>query len=283
MAATKIRKVKYSTMEDTFLRIKDLKVRIRRQPAPGVPILLINGLGACLEAWEPLTKRLQGRDIIAVDHPGTGLSSPPNHILSMPELAEFYIESLDVLGVERAHVLGFSFGGTIAQQVARDYPDRCESLILCATNVGAGSHTSDPVTLMWANNPMRYVIPVIREMAAPFVYRGRVGRNPQLFETELKGWYAHRTTLLGVGCQVGALMGWSSLPWAGTLTLPTLVLGAEEDGMAPPANSELLASLIPGSELHVYDEAGHLFLFDQPEQPARDILDFIDRVEGQED
>ncbi len=275
-----IRKVRYSTMEDTFLRIKDLKVRIRRQPAPGIPLLLINGLGACLEAWEPLTRRLQGRDIIAVDHPGTGLSSPPNHILSMAELCEFYIEALDVLGVEKAHVIGFSFGGTITQQLARDYPDRVASAILCGTNVGSGSYPADPLTLMWSSNPLRYIIPVVREMAAPFVYKGRVGRNPQLFETELKGWYAHRTTLLGVGCQIMALGGWSSLPWLSTLTPPVLVLGAEEDPLAPAPNSELIASLVEGSELHVYEEAGHLFLFDSPEQPARDILGFLDRIEA---
>lgn len=277
--ATRIRKVKYSTMEDTFLRIKDLKVRIRRRPAPGTPILLINGLGACLEAWEPLTKRLEGRDIIAVDHPGTGLSSPPNYILSMAEICEFYIEALDVLGVERATILGFSFGGTIAQQLTRDYPDRVAALILAGTSPGFGGYPADPLTIMWANNPMRYIVPVVREMAAPFVYRGRVGRNPQLFETELKGWYAHRTTLLGVGAQLGAFMGWNSVPWLGTLTAPTLVLGAEEDPMAPVANSSLMASLIPGAELKIYDDAGHLFLFDQPEEPARDIQDFLDRVE----
>ena len=83
----KVAKIRYSTMEDTFLRIKDLKVRIRRRPEAGTPLLLINGLGACLEAWEPLTKRLPGRDIIAVDHPGTGLSSPPKRCsrVDLPE------------------------------------------------------------------------------------------------------------------------------------------------------------------------------------------------------
>ena len=82
-----IKRIRYSTMEDTFVRIMNLKVRVRRQENPGMPLLLINGMGACLEAWEPLTRRFHGRDIIAVDHPGTGLSSPPNHLLTMSELA----------------------------------------------------------------------------------------------------------------------------------------------------------------------------------------------------
>lgn len=279
----KVAKIRYSTMEDTFLRIKDLKVRIRRRPEAGTPLLLINGLGACLEAWEPLTKRLPGRDIIAVDHPGTGLSSPPNYIFSMYENAEFYMEALDAVGVEKANVLGFSFGGTIAQEIAHSFPERVESLILCGTNAGTGSFPADPFTIMCAANPLRYIVPTIREMMAPFVYRGRVGRNPQLFETELQGWYAHRTTMLGVGAQIGTMMmGWSSMPWLASLDVPTLVLGAEEDPLAPPANSELIASIVPGAECHIYDEAGHLFLFDQPGPASQHISDFLDRVEAKE-
>ena len=279
----KVAKIRYSTMEDTFLRIKDLKVRIRRRPEAGTPLLLINGLGACLEAWEPLTKRLPGRDIIAVDHPGTGLSSPPNYIFSMYENAEFYMEALDAVGVEKANVLGFSFGGTIAQEIAHSFPERVESLILCGTNAGTGSFPADPFTIMCAANPLRYIVPTVREMMAPFVYRGRVGRNPQLFETELQGWYAHRTTMLGVGAQIGTMMlGWSSMPWLASLDVPTLVLGAEEDPLAPPANSELIASIVPGAECHVYEEAGHLFLFDQPEPAAKHISDFLDRVAAKE-
>ena len=201
----------------------------------------------------------------------------------MYENAEFYMEALDAVGVEKANVLGFSFGGTIAQEIAHSFPERVESLILCGTNAGTGSFPADPFTIMCAANPLRYIVPVVREMMAPFVYRGRVGRNPQLFETELQGWYAHRTTMLGVGAQIGTMMlGWSSMPWLASLDVPTLVLGAEEDPLAPPANSELIASIVPGAECHVYEEAGHLFLFDQPEPAAKHISDFLDRVAAKE-
>jgi len=273
-----IKKVRYSTMEDTFVRIMDLKVRIRRQQRPGRPLLLINGLGGCLEAWEPLTKQLIGRDIIAVDHPGTGLSSPPNHILSMPELAEFYTQVLDHVGVAKADVLGFSFGGTIAQQMAKDFPEYVNSLLLCATAPGAGGFPADPLTIMTAANPLRYMIPLVREMAAPIIYRGRCGRHPRLFEDELAGWDAHRTTLLGVGAQIAAFSGWSSLSWLSTIDKPTLVLGGEEDPMAPVANSRLIAQIIKGAELHVLEDGGHLFLFDLPDQAAPLISDFLDRI-----
>jgi pimeloyl-ACP methyl ester carboxylesterase len=273
-----IKQVRYDTMEDTFARVHDLKVRIRRQENPGTPLLLINGLGACLEAWEPLTRRLKGRDIIAVDHPGCGLSSPPNHIMSMPEIAEFYVDVLGHLGVTKADVLGFSFGGTVAQQMAHEFPENVNSLILAATAPGAGGYPADPVTIMTAANPMRYVLPLVREMAAPVIYRGRCGRNPRLFEDELSGWDAHRTTLLGVGAQIAAFSQWSSLPWLASVTHETLVLGGEEDPMAPVANSRLIASVLPNAELHVIDEGGHLFPFDLPDRAAPLINEFLARV-----
>ena len=88
-------------------------------------------------------------------------------------------------------------------------------------------------------------------------------------------------TPLGVGAQIGTMMlGWSSMPWLASLDVPTLVLGAEEDPLAPPANSELIASIVPGAECHIYDEAGHLFLFDQPGPASQHISDFLDRVEA---
>ena len=273
-----IKRIRYSSLEDTFLRIYDLKVRVRRRPGEGVPLLLINGLGGCIEAWEPLTRRLPGHDIIAIDHPGTGLSSPPNRILTMVEIAEFYKEALDVLGVDRAHVLGFSYGGTIAQQMAKDFPAYVNSLILANTAPGWGGFPPDLLTLMVAANPLRYQVPLAREMAAPVIYRGRVGRYPRLFEDELAGWDAHRSTLLGVGCQVAAFVEWSSVPWLATLDVPTLVLCGEEDPMAPVANSKLMASLIPGAELQIYEEAGHLFIFEVPDVAAAHINDFLHRV-----
>lgn len=277
-----LERVRYSTMEDTFVRIMDLKIRIRRRSADSMPLLLINGLGACLEAWEPVTRRLPERDIIAVDHPGTGMSSPPNRILSMSELTAFYVEVLDTLGVERADVLGFSFGGTVAQQLAMEYPDYVNSLILASTAPGVGGFPPDLMTIVVAANPLRYQIPIVREMAAPIIYRGRIGRHPRLFEEELAGWDAHRATLLGVGAQVGAFLGWSSMPWLATIDKPTLVLGGEEDPMTPASNSKLIASIVPGAELHVFEKGGHLFLFDLPDVAVPVITEFLDRIHVRE-
>lgn len=260
--------------QDTFVMCGGLRLRVRRQ-GRGEPLLLINGLGACLEGWKSLARRLPGRELIMVDHPGTGLSAVPPKIMSMPQLAALYVEVLDVLGVDRADVLGFSFGGTVTQQIAKDFPERVRSIILAGTSLGLGGFPADFFTLMVASNPLRYQFKSVREMSAPLLYRGRVGREPGLFNTELSGWTAHPASLTGVFFQVAAYSMWSSLPWLRTLDLPVLVLGGREDPMAPAANSRMLATIIRGAQLHIIDQGGHLFLFDRAEQSAPLIEEFL--------
>lgn len=262
------------THREVFVEAKGLSLRVRRQGS-GEPLLLINGLGGCLEGWAPLVRQLPGRELIMVDHPGTGLSDVPQHLMSMGQLAAMYVAVLDSLEFDRVDVLGFSFGGTVTQQIARDFPERVRSIILAATSPGFGGFPADPMTLMVASNPFRYQFTSIREMSAPLLYRGRVGREPGLFETELRGWTTHTASMKGVFFQVAAFSVWSSLPWLRTLNVPTLVLGGQEDPMAPATNSRLLAAAIRGARLRLIDQGGHLFLFDRASETAPVIEEFL--------
>src|SRR2546421_3033117 len=103
----------------------------------GEPLLLINGLGANLEMWQPLVGALAGeRELIAFDLPGTGRSAQPRWPLRMPHLAQVVTELLDELGHDRLDVLGYSLGGIVAQELAHRDPDRIRRLVLCATTPG---------------------------------------------------------------------------------------------------------------------------------------------------
>ena len=179
---------------------------------------------------------------------------------------------------EPADVLGFSFGGAVAQQLAHDHPQRVHRLILAGTAGGWGGVPADPFTLFLASNPLRYQFPVIREMVAPYIYRGRIGRNPALLETELSDMVApFRASPSGLMHQIAAYSSWSSGPWLATMNVPTLVLAGGEDPMAPAMNSRLIAALIPGAELKVFDNGGHLFLFDLASEAGPVINGFLDR------
>jgi poly(3-hydroxyalkanoate) depolymerase len=256
------------------LEVHGLRLRVQ-EVGSGEPLLLINGLGGCLETWRTLTERLPGRRCIAIDHPGTGLSAVPPGMLSMADIAHMYAAALDELGYTEVDVMGFSFGGAVAQEFAHRHPQRVRRLILAATAYGVGSTPADPMTLMAASSPIRYISRTARRVIAPMIYRGRVGRNPELLQTELRGVNAHPASMVGVYYQVSAYSRWSSAGWLHTLTMPTLVLGGSEDPMAPAVNSVVLARRIPSAKLVIISGGGHLFPFDSAEQVAPLLLDFL--------
>jgi poly(3-hydroxyoctanoate) depolymerase len=85
----------------------------------GSPLLLLNGIGASAEMWAPIAPMLEARDVIAVDLPGVGSSPPTPHPMRMRALTHLLVHLLDALGIQRLDVLGYSFGGIVAQELAR--------------------------------------------------------------------------------------------------------------------------------------------------------------------
>jgi pimeloyl-ACP methyl ester carboxylesterase len=187
-----------------------------RVTGTGPPLLLISGLTRDLEAWDHLTRCIQGRTVITYDAPG--IDGTPARVMTIRSLAEYAAKVLDEAGVESADVLGFSHGGAVAQQLAHSHPGRVNRLILAGTMCGLGGVLGD-----------------IRALAAM--------RQPGT-----DWWAAHYRTM--------ALTVWSSLPFLGRLTQPTLVVVGERDRVCPVANSRILADRIPDAQLVTVD-AGH--------------------------
>ena len=152
----------------------------------------------------------------------------------MPVLAGLMAHLLDVLGHDEADVLGYSWGGALAQQFAAQHPARCRRLVLISTNTGAGSVLPQPTTLAALLVPRR-----VDDAAA--AARLDVGPLDDL-RTALSGAVpgaAGATGWWGYATQLGALMAWSSLPFLPFLTQPTLVLSGADDAIVPVANARL--------------------------------------------
>ena len=112
-----------------FVTAAGLRLRVGRHGA-GRPLLLITGIGANLDMWAPFARLVGDRELIAFDPPGAGLSQRPRRPLGMRGLAGVVRELLDALGLERVDVLGYSFGGALAQELAHRAPDRVRRLVL---------------------------------------------------------------------------------------------------------------------------------------------------------
>jgi len=260
-----------------FVRAANLQLRVARHGA-GRPLLLITGIGAHLGMWAPFAGHAGERELIAFDPPGAGLSQRPGRPLRMRGLATVVRGLLDELGLERVDVLGYSWGGGLAQEFARRAPERVRRLVLCATGPGLGGSPPRPLAALMLATPARYYHPRLLALTVPHIAGGRTAREPGVLAAHAAERLQRPPDVLGYAFQLYAAAGWSSLPWLHKLPQRTLVVGGDHDPSVPVRNARLLAARIPDARLHVVKGGGHLFLLDEPENVAATIRGFLDRA-----
>ena len=255
-----------------------LRVSIRRS---GRPLLLLNGIGASFEIFDPLRRELRQTETIAVDMPGTGGSETPLLPRPLYGLAGLVARVLDVLGYPNAiDVLGISWGGALAQEFVLRFPRRVRRLVLAATSTGWLSVPGDPKALWVLATPRRYYSPSYFEKVAPTLYGGAVREDPGLLRKQGHLRFIHPPTVRGYLWQLAAGFGWTSLPRLHRVRSPTLVLAADDDPIAPLAGLRLMAKLLPRSRLHVVPKGGHLFLVTHAPEVAPVIESFLGESDG---
>jgi poly(3-hydroxyalkanoate) depolymerase len=261
--------------EHTYVDAAGLRLRVGRHGS-GPPLLLITGIGAHLDMWAPFARHAGARELIAFDPPGAGLSQRPGRPLRMKGLARVVAALLDTLGLERVDVLGYSFGGGLAQELAYRAPKRVRRLVLCATAPGLGGVPPKPMAALMLATPARYYHPRLLELSLGHIAGGRTRREPGVLSAHAGERLLHPPSPLGYAYQLYATAGWSSLPWLHRISQPTLVVAGEDDPSVPLRNGRILAARIPDSRLHVVTGGGHLFLLDEPESSAAAIRTFLD-------
>lgn len=241
----------------------------------GDPLLLIPGLGADSRMWMLQIPAFSHRyRCIALDNRGVGSTVAPAGPYSMEQMASDALAVLDAAGVARAHVLGISMGGAIAQHLALKAPERVASLVLaatwCARNgyterlaavgravASLGHETLTRASMLWLFSPKLFVeqpflVRQIEQLALEFT------AGPGPFEDQLSAVLEH-----DVADRLAAV------------TAPTLVLAARRDIMVPPELSEQIAATIPGARLQVLD-GGHAFNIESLEAFNAAVLSFLD-------
>jgi poly(3-hydroxyoctanoate) depolymerase len=252
-----------------------LRVSIRGE---GRPLMLIMGLGGNIEMWEPLERALNAYDIqtIAYDASGTGHSPPRLRPLRMSGMARQAAHLLDALGQPHVDVLGVSFGGAVAQELALANPHRVRRLVLASTTCGLGGVPGNPLAVSLLATPLRYYSPTFLRLFAEVLYGPTITAQEDLLRDQIEARRARPPTLWGYASQLLAGAGWTSRPWLGRIAAPTLVLAGDRDPIVPPRNARILARHIPSACLELVAGAGHLLLLDQADRCAALIADFLD-------
>ncbi len=251
-----------------------LRVAVRRGGGSRPPLLLMNGIGAALESFQPLVDMLDPvLDVIRFDVPGVGGSPPPARPYRFPALARLVGRMLDELGVAEVDVLGISWGGGLAQQFAWTERRRCRRLVLVATGTGAMMVPGSPSVLAKLASPRRYGDPTYMIRIAPELYGGSIRRDPDRLRRVLHA-LAGPGDGRGYALQLAAGLGWTSVGFLPMVPQRTLVLTGDDDPIIPVANGRILAALIRRSTLHVY-RGGHVELVADPAPFAVLIEQFL--------
>jgi 3-oxoadipate enol-lactonase len=250
-----------------------------RSYGEGDPVLMIMGFMGSARAWFRLLPHVSGRHrAIVFDNRGTGDSDRPRGFFTMDDLVSDAIAVLDSAGADRAHVIGVSMGGMIAQHLALDHPERVRSLSLCCTHPGAQRRDGGPPWRMMASIALRPLMGPggTFRIVAPLLYseRTRTERRDRL-EADMRMRSEEVTpahTALGQGA---AIFRHDTRRRLGDLRMPVLVVHGEEDRLVPVENGRELARLIPHAQLVTVPNAGHLLGTDAEDEVAGALLGFI--------
>ena len=239
----------------------------------GEPLLLVQGMsGHSLHWGEPLLCALE-RDfeLVLYDHRGVGRSAPTDQPFTIADLAADGVALLEALEIERAHVLGISMGGMVAQELALAAPERVLTLTLGATYCGgAGSRFTDDRVVndlamaILSGDPARKI-----RAGWDFSVSPEFANADGNFERFCEGAVTYPVPLPMLMAQMQAIIGHDTNERLGDVAAPTLVIHGTADQMLAVANGELVASLIPGARLELLDGVGHLFFWEQPEHVAK--------------
>ncbi len=270
-------------VSDEPVRLRTTRVSVGRQQlrvtvenrGAGQPLLLINGIGATGDLFQPFRAHFGDRETIAFDAPGVGGSPAPLYPLTLRALARMVAGLIHELGHDQVDVVGISWGGALAQELARRHPARVRRLVLSATMPGWTSLPGRPAAVSILMSPARYFSPDYLRRVAPTLYGGAIAKHPELRAEHAQLREALPPTTVGYFYQIAALRRWTSLPWLHQLPHRVLVLAGDDDPIIPMTNSRIIANRIPDGRLHIVEGGGHLHLFTRAEEMANITRTFL--------
>ena len=187
---------------------------------------------------------------------------------------------MNVLGIDRAHVLGVSMGGYIAQELAIRHPGRAKSLILVSTSAGPYLLEAHVLTA-WAAAAIKGISQkTFFQLMLPFIFTDKLFENSDMVQTAVDMIAAHNavTPAYAIVRQLMACVEHDARGRLSRITVPTLILAGKDDILVPFSLSEELATTIPNAKLVVLDGGGHGFNAEIPDKFNQAVLEFLAQV-----
>ncbi len=259
-----------------------------RAEGGGTPLVLLHGIAGTSATWDDLIPRLSGRfRVLAPDLLGHGESAKPEGDYSLGAYANVLRDFLEVLGLERATLVGHSLGGGIALQFAYQFPERCERLVLVSSGglgrevhplLRAAALPGADVVLPWLSVAARQSVGRVVHALGSLGLRASADLEESwhsfvsLEEPGARRAFLH--TVRGIIDLHGQRVSAQDRLYLAA-GMPTLILWGEKDRLIPVRHARDAHERIPGSQLEIFSGAGHFPWRDEPRRFAEILLDFM--------
>ena len=258
-------------------RIKAGDIRIYYEEAgSGLPLVLLMGLGCPSRLWFHQVEGFSPRfRVVTPDNRGVGHSDKPATDYSIEMLADDTAHLLRALGIARAHILGMSMGGAIAQQFALRHPEMVDRLVLSCTWNETGPYG---LLLMeaWRTMAQKAGMAALARLTLLQSLTPRCfGERPELVERLLALFAEHPQPVAAYVRQNWACVRHNTTALLSQIKAPTLVLVGDRDVQTPAGSSRFIARQIPGARLVVLEGLGHGLMWEAPDKFNSAVLEFL--------
>jgi pimeloyl-ACP methyl ester carboxylesterase len=255
--------------QSTEFRVRDVSIKLHRA-GRGSTVLFLHGAGG-VPQWLPFFDTLaEHYDLLVPEHPGFGGSDDPQWIRSMPDLAMFYLDFVEAMGLDHIHLIGNSLGGWLAAEILIRDRARFRSLVQlapagirikgvpCGDNFIWGPeeairnlyHDQSVADRVLALQPTEEQVDLMLKNRFTVA---KLGWQPRWFNPDLEKWL-HR------------------------IKLPSLIVWGDDDKIMPPANAALWQQRLPDARLVMLNACGHLPHVEQAPAVARHVREFLEGV-----
>ncbi len=240
----------------------------------GSAVLLIMGLAYPAAAWFRQVPALAEKHrVLTLDNRGAGETGLVDGApYTVEQMTQDCLDVLDAAGVERAHVVGISMGGLMAQELGLSHPDRVQSLTLMSTHPGIAQAVMPAEVVEFLTARATMPAEERGEFSIPFNYHPSTSRD--LIAEDWEAREAGTAGPEGYAAQGGTALwsGWDRLP---TMSVPTQVVHGAQDRLVVPANGEKIADQLPDAKLVLIDGANHIVTTDKADELNEVLLSWF--------
>jgi pimeloyl-ACP methyl ester carboxylesterase len=250
----------------------------------GYPFVLIMGGTGNVTFWTPYVIEQFSKQFktIIFDNRGAGQTDAPQIDYTIRMMADDTKGLMDALEIEQAHVLGWSMGGMIAQELALNYPNSIKKLVLFGTYADGGPHSDPPSQIGMQKIKNRESLTDEERLRASldlFLSDNFKKTNPDALE-KIYGmlcpyWEKAPTAFENTMRQIKAILRHDAYERLPKINKPTLIIGGKEDILQSPRNHEILAKRIYGAKLVLLDNVGHGVMYEVPEIFTKMVIEFL--------